>query len=266
MNVLVKLVGAGPGDPDLLTVKAVKAIAWASVILIDDLVNKQVLEHASPSARIIHVGKRGGCASTPQAFIDRLMVAQAHSGERVVRLKGGDPLVFGRAAEEMAALRAANIGFEIIPGITSALAAAASFQVALTNRDHGPGMAFITAHRREDKPANTQAAPTEWPALLRSGLTLAIYMGTGRVQEIQAQALAAGLPGDMPVALVQGASTNSEKRLLTSLANVAQAMQHHGIASPAVLMMGSALSAIDPRRQTHYASLARSASVVKESA
>jgi uroporphyrin-III C-methyltransferase len=266
MNVLVKLVGAGPGDPDLLTVKAVKAIAWASVILIDDLVNKQVLEHATPNARIIHVGKRGGCASTPQAFIERLMVAQAQAGERVVRLKGGDPLVFGRAAEEMAALRAANIGFDIIPGITSALAAAASLQVSLTNRDHGPGMAFITAHRRLDQPTSTQAAPTEWPALLRSGLTLAIYMGAGRVQEIQAQALAAGLPGDMPVAVVQGASTSSEKRVLTSVAYFAQAMQDQGIASPALLMIGSALGTIDPRRQTHYASLARSASVVKESA
>jgi uroporphyrin-III C-methyltransferase len=264
MKALVKLVGAGPGDPDLLTIKAAKAIAWASVILIDDLVNKNVLDHAQTNARIIHVGKRGGCASTPQAFIERLMVAQALGGERVVRLKGGDPLVFGRAAEEIFALRKAGIEIEVIPGITSALAAAASLQVSLTNRDHGPGMAFITAHRREDTSPSSAPVATEWPVLLKSGLTLAIYMGAGRAAQLQQEALNAGLAADTPVALVQGASTQQEKRLVSSLANFVADMQRHQIGSPAMLLIGQALCAIELGNQE--ACLAMSASEMKESA
>ncbi len=264
MRTLVKLVGAGPGDPDLLTIKAAKAIAWASVILIDDLVNKSVLDHASADARVIAVGKRGGCASTPQAFIERLMVTQALRGERVVRLKGGDPLVFGRAAEEMMALRAAGISVEVVPGITSALAAAASLQVSLTNRDFGPGMAFITAHRREDQHPTSSPAATEWPLLLKSGLTLAIYMGAGRALQLQQEALSAGLDPKTPVALVQGASTEQEKKLLTTLADFVDAMRRHQIGSPAMLLIGQALSAID--EVSHFACLARSASEMKESA
>jgi uroporphyrin-III C-methyltransferase len=264
MKALVKLVGAGPGDPDLLTIKAAKAIAWASVILIDDLVNKDVLDHATPEARIIAVGKRGGCASTAQAFIERLMVAQALRGERVVRLKGGDPMVFGRAAEEILALRAAGIAIEVIPGITSALAAAASLQVSLTNRDYGPGMAFITAHRRQDQTSTCTPVATEWPVLLKSGLTLAVYMGAGRAAQLQQEGLRAGLAPDTPVALVQGASTKKEKRLVSTLAHFVDAMQSQQIGSPAMLLIGQALAAIEPKH--HDVCLAMSASEMKESA
>ena len=131
----VSLVGAGPGDPDLLTLKAVKTIAAATVILVDDLVNEAVLQHANANARIVYVGKRGGCASTPQAFIEKLMISEAQKGENVVRLKGGDPLVFGRSGEEIEALQKAGIRVHIVNGITAALGALASLNTAMTHRE-----------------------------------------------------------------------------------------------------------------------------------
>ncbi|MHB9052096.1 MAG: uroporphyrinogen-III C-methyltransferase, partial [Thiomonas delicata] len=132
----VHLVGAGPGDPELLTLKAVRVLQQATVALVDDLVNPACLAHLPPACRVVAVGKRGGCASTPQAFIERLMVAEAQRGERVVRLKGGDPLVFGRAGEEIAALRAAGLHVEVVPGITAGIAAAAAACTSLTHRHH----------------------------------------------------------------------------------------------------------------------------------
>ena len=148
----VTLVGAGPGDPDLLTIKAVKAIAAATVILVDDLVNDAVLVHAQANARIVHVGKRGGCKSTPQAFIEKLMVMAAREGEAVVRLKGGDPFIFGRGGEEIDALQAAGITVQVVSGITSGLAALTSLNVPLTHRDHAHGVVFVTGHA---KPGDT---------------------------------------------------------------------------------------------------------------
>jgi uroporphyrin-III C-methyltransferase len=138
------LVGAGPGDPELLTLKAVKAIASATVLLVDDLVNDAVLAHASPSARIVHVGKRGGCKSTPQAFIDKLMITAVHEGEQVVRLKGGDPFIFGRGGEEVEHLRAAGIEVTVVNGITSGLAGMSSLGAPLTHREHAHGVVFVT--------------------------------------------------------------------------------------------------------------------------
>lgn len=145
---IVHLVGAGPGDPELLTIKAVRAIRQATVLLVDDLVGDGVLAFARRSVRIVHVGKRGGCASTPQAFIERLMVSEALRGERVVRLKGGDPFVFGRGGEEAAHLRAHGLRVEVVNGITAGLAAATSIGVPLTDRRHAQGVMFVTGHAR----------------------------------------------------------------------------------------------------------------------
>ncbi len=142
------LVGAGPGDPELLTLKAVKAIARATVILVDDLVNEAVLVHAAPSARIVHVGKRGGCTSTPQSFIEKLMITAVREGEQVVRLKGGDPYVFGRGGEEVEHLAEAGIRVDVINGITAGLAAVTSLGAPLTHRDHAHGVLFITGHAK----------------------------------------------------------------------------------------------------------------------
>lgn len=155
----VSLVGAGPGDPDLLTVRAIKAIRCATVLLVDDLVGAGVLRYARRSARIVHVGKRGGCKSTAQAFIHKLMVAEAQRGETVVRLKGGDPLVFGRGGEEAEHLRAAGIPVQVVNGISSGLAAATALGVPWTHRDHAHGVLLVTGHAGE---ANADCTGPPW--------------------------------------------------------------------------------------------------------
>src|SRR5437868_5110366 len=158
-NGKVTLVGAGPGDPELLTLKALKAIQQATVLFVDDLVNDEIVAFASPKARIVHVGKRGGCKSTPQAFIEKLMLMAAREGETVVRLKGGDPFIFGRGGEEVEHLRAAGIRVEVVNGITSGLAAVTSLGVPLTHREHAHGVVFVTGH------AQPGSNGPDWPVL-----------------------------------------------------------------------------------------------------
>jgi uroporphyrin-III C-methyltransferase len=250
----VYLVGAGPGDPDLLTIKAAKAIAKADVILVDDLVNPVIVkQHSQPHARITWVGKRGGCRSTPQAFIERLMIREAKNGNIVVRLKGGDPMVFGRAGEEIGALQSANIRFEVISGITSAIAASARVQASLTHRDHSHGVLFATAHPRAElrrkpfdcsnnKPhaTTTDGNELDWATLLNCGVSVVLYMGTQRADWIRQQALDAGLSPHLPVCIVQHASGTNERSVLTTVGEFPDAMRAQHIASPAVLMIGKA--------------------------
>ncbi len=236
----VTLVGAGPGDPDLLTVQAVKAIRRASVLLVDDLVGPAVLRYARASARVVHVGKRGGCKSTPQGFIHRLMVRQARQGQTVVRLKGGDPFVFGRAGEEMQHLRAAGIPVNVVHGISSGLVAASALGVPWTHRDHAHGVMLLTGHGGES------AAALHWPTLAAAaaqGLTLVVYMAMQRLETIQA-GLLAGLPAATPAALVQNASTPRERRLLSNLCTLAADARSHGIGSPAILIIGDVLRTV----------------------
>ena len=231
----VHLVGAGPGDPELLTVKAVKAIRRATVLLVDDLVGDGVLRYARRSARIVRVGKRGGCASTPQAFIERLMASEALAGERVVRLKGGDPFVFGRGGEEAAHLRALGLEVEVINGITAGLAAATSIGVPLTHRDHAHGVIFVTGHARADA-----EAALDWPTLAAAaaqGLTLVIYMGIAGIDAIEA-GLRAGLPGATPVALIQHASLPQQRQTSCRLDALALTVRAEAIGSPAIVVVG----------------------------
>ncbi len=234
----VLLVGAGPGDPDLLTLKAVKAIASATVILVDDLVNEAVLQHAQPSARIVHVGKRGGCKSTPQAFIEKLMVMAAREGETVVRLKGGDPFIFGRGGEEIEALHAAGVQAHVVNGITSGLAALTSLNIPLTHRDHAHGVVFITGHA---KPGD---AGTDWPLLAATAaqakLTLVIYMGVSGSQHIQ-DSLLLGLPFDTPVAIIHNASLPTQRHAVTTLANLRSTIDQAQLPSPSVIVVGNVL-------------------------
>jgi uroporphyrin-III C-methyltransferase len=170
----VTLVGAGPGDPELLTLKALKAIQRATVLFVDDLVSDGIVAFAQPHARIVRVGKRGGCKSTPQEFIQKLMVMAAREGETVVRLKGGDPFIFGRGGEEVEHLREAGIKVDVINGITAGLAAVTSLGVPLTHRQHAHGVVFVTGHA---KPGD---AGTDWRALSTAAhsarLTLVIYI------------------------------------------------------------------------------------------
>lgn len=207
----VWIVGAGPGDPELLTLKAARLIAQAEVLLVDDLVDRRVLDHAQPEARIVEVGKRGGCPSTPQAFIERLMVHEALAGRRVVRLKGGDPMVFGRAGEELDALRAAGLSVEVVPGISAALGAASSLQVSLTDRRVSSGVVFVTGHA---KPGG-QEPP--WEALARSGLTLVVYMGLQRAAAVAQALLSAGRCAHTPAAVVLDATLPTERHRVTTL-------------------------------------------------
>jgi uroporphyrin-III C-methyltransferase len=234
----VTLVGAGPGDPELLTVKAIRAIRAATVLLVDDLVGDGVLRYARRSTRKIHVGKRGGCASTPQDFIERLMTAEAQRGENVVRLKGGDPLVFGRGGEEVEHLRAAGVEVAVVNGITSGLAAANALGVPWTHRDHARGVMLVTGHAREGGTA------PHWPTLgaaCAQGLTLVVYMGVAQLAAIVA-GLRGALCADTPAALVQAASCLGERRLVSTLAGLVDAAQVAGVGSPAVLIVGDVLT------------------------
>ena len=232
------LVGAGPGDPELLTLKAVKALQQASLVLVDDLVNPDILSHVGPHARIVHVGKRGGCVSTPQAFIHKLMIQAVHDGERVVRLKGGDPFVFGRGGEEVEELRAAGIAVQVINGITSGLAAVTQLGCPLTHRQHAQGVVLVTGHQ---KPGGES---TDWVALGRSAqscnLTLVIYMGAGAAQDIQS-GLLQSMDASTPVALVQHATLSHQKTLVTTLAHMVQDMRSNGLGSPCIIAVGQVL-------------------------
>jgi len=231
----VTLVGAGPGDPELLTLKAARAIAAATVILIDDLVNDAVLSHAHPNARIVYVGKRGGCKSTPQAFIEKMMIAEYKKGETVVRLKGGDPMIFGRAGEELATLKAAGVACAVVNGITSGLAAATGCGIPLTHREYAHGVVFITGHAA---PGDTD---TDWINLGKMAselkLTLVIYMGVSHAKEIQAGLLTHCLAG-MPIALIQNASTEQERCVKAQLSNLVQTIEQHALKSPLIMVIG----------------------------
>jgi len=236
---MVKLVGAGPGDPELLTIKAVRAIRWASVLLVDDLVGDGVLRFARRSSRIIHVGKRGGCTSTPQSFIEKLMLAEARKGERVVRLKGGDPFVFGRGGEEAQHLREQGIAVEVVHGITSGLAAAGSLGAPLTHRDHAHGVLLVTGHARQG------GNGLDWSALATAaaqGLTLVIYMGISGIDALQ-EGLLQGLPADTPAAVVQHATLPMQKQLTCRLDALAATVRQSDIGSPAIVIVGNVLQA-----------------------
>jgi uroporphyrin-III C-methyltransferase len=234
----VWLVGAGPGDPELLTLKAVRVLAQADVVLHDDLVQRAVLAHVRPEARIVAVGKRGGCKSTAQDFIERLMIAEAKRGRRVVRLKGGDPFVFGRGGEECAALRAAGIAVEIVNGVSAGMMAAASLGAALTHRDVCHGVVFVTGH------THAGGGP-DWAALARTGMTLVIYMGVANCRSIQQALLAGGLPPCTPAAVVQDASLPRERKLMTTLDQLPRDLAAAGLGSPSVIVIGDVLAYAD---------------------
>jgi uroporphyrin-III C-methyltransferase len=226
----VFLVGAGPGDPDLLTLKAIKALQHADVVLIDDLVNRDILQNA-PQARVIEVGKRGGCKSTPQRFINRMLVTLAKRGEIVVRLKGGDPFLFGRGGEEMLALRAAGIEAEIIPGISSGIAAPAAIGIPVTHRGYTHGVTFVTGHTQHGDSPN-------WTALAAGGTTLVIYMGMKNLAAITESLLAAGMAGNMPAAAIQHGTLQSQRHVLATLETLAASVVQQRLASPAIIVIG----------------------------
>ena len=227
----VCLIGAGPGDPELITLKAVRALGAADVVLIDDLVDRRTLVHVRPDARIVDVGKRGGCRSTPQAFIEKLMIRLARRGAIVARLKGGDPFVFGRGGEEIAALNAAGIPVEVIGGITAGMAAPAALGIPVTHRDIARGVTFLTGHSRA-------GGDPDWAALRASGTTLVIYMGMKRLATLVAGMLEAGFPADTPACAIQNGTLESQNEVVTSLARLPAAAAAARLGGPAILVIG----------------------------
>lgn len=232
---IVYLIGAGPGDPELMTLKAARLLGSAHVVLVDDLVNRAVLDLARSDARIIEVGKRGGCQSTPQAFIHRQMIAEARAGNVVARLKGGDPFMFGRGGEEIEALRAAGIPVEVVSGVTSGIAVPAALGIPVTHRDWAPGVTFVTGHTRDGNSVN-------WTALAAARTTLVIYMGIKNLPEIVTQLLSAGLPANTPAAIIQNGTLARQRQIRSNLSNLQAAAQQAGIGSPAIMVIGEVAS------------------------
>jgi len=228
----VWLVGAGPGDPDLLTLRAVRVLREADVVLCDDLVDRRVLEQVNPAARVLQVGKRGGCISTDQRFIHKVMIREARRGLRVVRLKGGDPFVFGRGGEECDALRKAGLSVEVVSGITAGIAAPAAIGVPVTDRRCTPGVAFVTGH------ASDSGQPIDWGALACSGLTLVVYMGVTRCEAIVAALREGGLAAGTPAAVISAAHTPRQRHAFTTLATLAATVATEKLVSPAILVIG----------------------------
>lgn len=238
----VTLVGAGPGDPELLTLKAHKAIVAATVLLVDDLVNPAIVALASPTARVVHVGKRGGCASTPQSFIEKLMLTAVTEGENVVRLKGGDPFLFGRGGEEVEHLQAAGVRVDVVNGITAGLAAVTSLNVPLTHREHAHGVVFVTGHA---KPGDDG---TDWRALAatahRAKLTLVIYMGITGAATIQDELLY-GLDACTPVAIIQNVSLPAQRHATCTLGELAATITRENLASPSIIVVGNVIYGVE---------------------
>jgi uroporphyrin-III C-methyltransferase len=257
----VYLVGAGPGDPELLTVKALRLLQSAEAVLHDDLISPEILKLIPATAQIQNVGKRCGKKKILQGEINCLMVALAASGLRVVRLKGGDPLIFGRAGEEMEFLRRNKIPFEIVPGVTTALGAAALAQIPLTHRRSSDGrsdgrssdgrssdgrssdaLVFITAHRAAGKKSGERDG-ADWSKLAASGATLAIYMPGQNYPEIAKRLLGAGLPAETPCAVISRATTPYQRMHRTTVSGLHRAPQ---LVSPTLLVVGEVVQMGDP--------------------
>ena len=234
----VTLVGAGPGDAELLTLKAVRALQAADVILFDDLVSDEVLELARREAKRLLVGKRGGRTSCRQEDINAMMIALAKAGKHVVRLKSGDPMIFGRAGEEIACLEREGIAVDIVPGITSASAMAARLGVSLTHRDHAQAVRFVTGHSRLGHlPMNL-----DWQHLAEPRTTTVFYMGGRTAGQIHSRLLAAGMDGQTPAVVVSAVTRSKETRWVGTLDGLAEAVDHIGVDSPVLIGVGQVFS------------------------
>lgn len=232
----VLLVGAGPGDPELLTLKAMRALKTADVILFDQLVGKGVLDYARREAELVPVGKAKGKHSVPQHDINALMIERARSGQTVVRLKGGDPLIFGRGGEELAALREAGIAVEVIPGITAAVAAASSLQIPLTHRDVSHSVTLISGHEAGGEEPSFDHI--DLAALAAGKNTLVVYMGVSTAALIAVKLIDAGWRAACPVLVVENASRGEERRIGTTVGELAERPEGLGLKSPAILIFG----------------------------
>jgi uroporphyrin-III C-methyltransferase len=229
----VFIVGAGPGDPKLLTIRGLECIQQADVILYDRLVNPKILTHSKADAELIYCGKAPGRHGLIQDEIHRVLVEQANLGKKVLRLKGGDPFVFGRGAEEAQILRKAAIPFEIVPGITAGIAAPAYAGIPVTHRDHAASFAIVTGHGRPEKEQDF----LNWSALAQID-TVAFYMSIGNIAHITNSLIASGKSETTPVAVIEWGTTEKQRTITGSLGRIAKDIEFHGISNPSMILVG----------------------------
>ncbi len=229
----MSLVGAGPGDPELITVRGLNRIKNADVVVYDELAGRELLEFCRADAELIFVGKRCGKHSMVQSDINTLLVTRALQGQLVVRLKGGDPFIFGRGGEELADLVAAGISVEVVPGVTAAAAAGAASGVPLTHREFSSGVIFLTGHEKYDK----SESQIDWSALARTRMTLCIYMGVNKIGSISTSLVTGGLPITTPVAIVSRASRPDQHSIFLTLDELIRG-EHGEIPAPALAIIG----------------------------
>ena len=241
----VFLVGAGPGDPELLTLKAMRVIRSADVVVYDRLVPEEILNLIPDGTARINVGKRAGHHPVPQAEINDLLVRLAHSGRVVVRLKGGDPFIFGRGCEEAAELDHAGIDYEVVPGITAAQGCAASARVPLTHRGLASGVRYVTGHCREDAPLDL-----DWNSLADPATTLVVYMGRANIEEISRQLIRHGLPANTPALAISEGTSLRERRLHASLGTLPAMVRSAGL-NGAVLFIIGRVAALAAEKSEH---------------
>jgi uroporphyrin-III C-methyltransferase/precorrin-2 dehydrogenase/sirohydrochlorin ferrochelatase len=232
----VTLVGAGPGDAELLTLKALRALQDADVILHDRLVSSEVLDMARRDALRVSVGKRPGTPGFAQDEINRLLIDYARKGQRVVRLKGGDPFIFGRGGEELEALAQARINFSVIPGITAAAGCAAYAGIPLTHRDHAQSVTFVTGHAEKD------GREPDWRALAGARHTTVFYMGLGRLEHIVASLIKHGAPTERPAALIADGTRQGQRVLTSTLAEIGALAAAAALPSPTLLVVGEVVA------------------------
>ncbi len=231
----VYLVGAGPGDPGLLTMKAYQLLIQADIVVYDALVSPEILALIAPTAEKIDAGKRMGRHSLLQTDTTRLLIQKAQQAEITVRLKGGDPFIFGRGGEEMADLMAAGVAVEVVPGVTAGIAAPAYANIPLTHRDYSSSVIFVTGHESAGK----YRPAVNWTAIAQAAETIVIYMGVHNLSYIVTKLLQSGLPADLPIALIRWGTTTQQSELIGTISTIEQQVQSTNFTAPAVIVVGS---------------------------